>query len=266
MGTPGNHWDEIAAEVAYSLAFDLHESLEYFDEDVVLMPVDARDDDPTKVDERKRFMRVFDAERDFVRHVWAVVEPLLGDGVPVVVLFDIDQTLGSRKGRLEENATLVRPAAAPLMRQLREAGVRMGILTTRGITELRANLDDVLHLRGIATYVDPVHITAAEMAEHADITVATTGAEVEPDIFDRFRSLLIPPYQDLDTFRALRDDRGEPLPAKDLNKLLQLATIVQLHDDVRIVAVDDRDYAALLAGPQARVVGVHLAHHERAHY
>jgi hypothetical protein len=152
------------------------------------------------------------------------------------------------------------------MEQLRDADVRMGILTTRGITDLRANLDDALHLRGIAPYIDPDHITAAEMSEHADVTVTTTSAEVAPDIFDRFRSLLAPPYDDLDTFRALRDDGGQPLPAADLNKLLQLAAIVPQHRGVRLVVVDDRDYAALLGGPGSPVVGVHLAHHERAHF
>src|SRR5918994_5357210 len=186
MGAPEDQWEGMAGEVAYSLAYDLQESLEYFDEDAVLMPVDAREDDPTRVDVRKRFLRIFDAERDFVRRVWTTVGPLLADSLPVVVLFDIDQTLGSRKGRVDESATLVRPAAAPLMEQLRDADVRMGILTTRGITDLRANLDDALHLRGIAPYIDPAHITAAEMSEHADVTVTTTSAEVAPDIFDRF--------------------------------------------------------------------------------
>jgi hypothetical protein len=266
MDAPGDHWDALAAEVAYSLAFDLQASLEYFDEDAVLMPVDARPDNPTKVDVRKRFLRVFDAERDFVRHVWTVIGPLLDGAAPVVVLFDIDQTLGSRKGRAEESATLVRPAAAPLMGQLREAGVRMGILTTRGITDLRANLDDALHLRRIAPYLDPDHITAAEMSEHADVTVTTTSAEVEPEIFERFRALLAPPYDDLDAFRGFRDDRGRPLPATDLNKLLQLAATVQAHPGVRLVVVDDRDYAALLGGADRPVVGVHLAPHERAHF
>jgi len=131
---------------------------------------------------------------------------------------------------------------------------------------LRANLDDALHLRGIAPYIDPDHITAAEMSEHADVTVTTTSAEVEPEIFQRFRSLLAPPYDDLDAFRGFHDDRGWPLLAIDLNKLLQLATTVQAHPDVRLVVVDDRDYAALLGGADSPVVGVHLSPHERAHF
>jgi hypothetical protein len=265
MRTPDEQWDEMAGEVAYALAFDLHTSLQYFDEDVVLMPVDARDDDPTKVDIRKRFLRVFNSERDFVRRVWGAVTPLLGDR-QVVVLFDIDQTLGSRKGRPGESATLVRPSAAPLMRELAESGVTMGILTTRGITELCDNLDDTLHLRRIAPYIDVAHLTAAEMAEHADVTVTTTSADVAPLVFGRFRRLLRQPYDDVESFGALRDARGRPLPPKDLNKLLQLAVIREDHKEPTFVVIDDRDYADLLAGPEARVVGVHLAEHERAHY
>ena len=255
----------MAGEVAYALAFDLHTSLEYFDEDAVLIPADARRDDPTKVDVRKRFLRVFDAERDFVRRVWGAVTPLLGDG-PVVVLFDIDQTLGSRKGRVRESATLVRPAAAPLLRELREEGVTLGIHPTRGITQLRDDLHDALHLAGIAPYVDVDHVTAAEMAEHADVAVTSTSADVTADAFARFRALLASPYDDLDAFRRWRDARGRPLPPKDLNKLLQLGVILDDHPDTSFVVVDDRDYADLLAGPRARIVGVHLAEHERAHY
>jgi hypothetical protein len=254
----------MAGEVAYALAFDLQASLEYFDEDAVLIPWDARADDPTKVDVRRRFLRVFDAERDFVRHVWQVVGPLLDVPASVVVLFDIDQTIGSRKGRDQQSATLVRPAAAPLMSQLGEDGVRMGILTTRGISDLRANLDDTLHLHRIAPYIDPVHITAAQMSEHADLLV--TSAEVTPAVFDRFRGLLAPPYDELEAFRRLRDHRGRPLPSIDINKLLQLAVSVQAHQDACFVVVDDRDYAAYLGGTGTRVVGVHLAPEERAHF
>lgn len=47
------------------------------------------------------------------------------------------------------------------------------------------------------------------MSEHADITVATTSAEVEPETFERLRSLLAPPYDDLDAFRVARNGRGD---------------------------------------------------------
>lgn len=251
--------------MAYALAFDLHTSLAYFDEDAVLMPVDARDDDPARVDERKRFLRMFDAERDFVHRVWRALEPVIAER-RTVVLFDIDQTLGSRKGRPGESATLVRPAAVPLMRELRDAGLSMGILTTRGITEVRSNLADELHLGDIAPYLDDAHITAADMPEHADVATTASSAEVPAGVFDRFGHLLRPPYDDLEAFRALRDRRGRPLPAKDINKLLQLAAIRQHHPDTCFVVVDDRDYADLLAGTEVGVLGIHLADHERAHY
>lgn len=254
----------MAGEVAYSLAFDLQASLQYFDASTVLIPADALPGDPTTVDVRRRFLRVFDAERDFVRHVWAVVEPLLD--AEVVVLFDIDQTLGSRKGRPGVSATLIRPSARPLLAQLREVGVLVGILTSRGISDLRANLDDALHLRRIAPFVDPEHVIAAATTEHADTAVTTTSAEVDAAIFERVQPLLAAPYDELETFRDFRDERGRSLPAIDVNKLLQLSSASRTHPRVRFVVVDDRDYAALLGRPSSPVSGVHLPPHERAHY
>jgi hypothetical protein len=270
-GLVSDIWDDVSGDVAYALAFDLQHSLEYFDADAVLMSVDAREDDPTKVDVRKRFLRVFAAERAFVRHVWSVVAPLTRGG-NVVVLFDIDQTLGSRKGRPGkegkpgESATLVRPAAAPLMARLHGAGVVMGILTTRGITDIRANLADALHLKGVAPYIDPAHLTAAEMPEHASTAATTSSDEIAEEVFAKFRHLLAPAYAELPAFRSWRDFRGRPLPVKDIDKLLQLATTVEDHREQLFVVVDDRDYAGLLAGPDARAVGVHLPENERAHF
>lgn len=198
-----------------------------------------------------------------MRRVWSVLTPLL-DAAEIVVLFDIDQTLGSRKGRSGESATLVRPSAVPLMRELREAGVTMGVLTTRGITELCENLEDALHLEGIAPYLDVRHLTGHGMPEHADITVTISSDEVPAEVFARIQPILRSPYDDVGAFRALRDRRGRPLPAKDLNKLLQLAAIREHHPDTCFVAIDDRDYAELLGGPETGVVGIHLADHERA--
>lgn len=258
-------WDDMAGEVAYALAHDLQSSLEYFDRDSVLMREDARADDPTRVDVRRRFLRVFDAERDFVRHVSRAVFPLL-DGPPVVVLFDIDQTLGSRKSRSDEDATLVRPAAVPLMRALQEAGVTMGILTSRGITELQRNLVDGLHLQSLAPYVSETHLTAAEMDRHVDVATLPPSDEVTAELHERLAPLLQPEYQDRAALRALRDDRGRPLPPIDLAKLLQLAVVREDHPDTVFVVVDDRDYVDLLGGSSVRLVGVHLAPHERAHY
>src|SRR3954469_21991232 len=160
--TPEQVWADIAGEVAYALAFDWQNTLEYFDADKVLMAADARDDDATKVDQRKRFLRVFESERQFVCAVWSAAGPLL-EFEQLVVLFDIDQTLGSRKGRTGESATLIRPSAPPLMGALRDNGAVMGILTTRGISDLHANLADELHLGGVADYLDPRHLTGAEM-------------------------------------------------------------------------------------------------------
>src|SRR3954462_8454606 len=116
---PEQVWSDIAGEVAYALAFDWQNTLEYFDADRVLMAADARDDDATKVDQRKRFLRVFESERQFVSAVWTAAGPLL-ENETLVVLFDIDETLGSRRVRAGESATLIRPSAAPLMRALRD--------------------------------------------------------------------------------------------------------------------------------------------------
>ena len=260
-------WDAISGEVAYALAFDLQHSLEYFDADAVLIRADASATDPTKVDVRKRFLRVFAAERAFVRHVWSVIAPLAANAQgQVVVLFDVDQTLGSRKGRDGESATLIRPAAVPLMERLRDAGVLMGILTTRGISDLQAGLEDALHLKGVAPYLDPRHLTATEMPEQAPTAATTSSDTVPEEQLARFRHLLLPAYADLAAFRAWRDERGRPLPVKDLDKLLQLAAIVERHPEDVFVVVDDRDYAGLLAGPEARLVGVHLPEDERAHF
>ncbi|NHC47598.1 hypothetical protein [Motilibacter aurantiacus] len=262
---PEQVWSDISGEVAYALAFDWQNTVEYFDADAVLMSSDARDDDATKVDQRKRFLRVFESERRFVCSVWSAAAPLLADG-PLIVLFDIDQTLGSRKGREGESATLVRPCAAPLMGALRDAGAVMGIITTRGITDLHSNLADTLHLGGVADYLDPRFLTGAEMERYAEMAAYTTSAEVPQEQFSRFRAVLAPPYDELPAFRELRDARGRPLPAKDLDKLLQLAAIREEHPGQRFLVVDDRDYAGLLAGAQARVVGVHLTEAARAHY
>jgi hypothetical protein len=263
---PHDVWDGMAGEVAYALAYDWHSSLEYFDSDTVLVRYDARDDDPGRVDVRKRFVRVFDSERAFVRRVWGMVAELREAGRRVVVLFDIDQTLGSRKGRDGQSATLVRPAAPLLMARLHEAGVVMGILTTRGISELHRNLEDVLHLQGVAPYLDPAHLTAAEMERYHSETPTVSADRVSPEVFARFCALLRAPYDDLETFRASQDERGSPLPVKDVDKLLQLAVVRSDHPEATFVVVDDRDYAGLLAGPAQRVVGVHLAEHERAHF
>jgi len=256
----------MSGEVAYALAFDLQNSLAYFDADKVLIPTDARADEPTKVDIHRRFVRVFAAERAFVRRVWSTVAPLLEGPDQVVVLFDIDQTLGSRKGRPGEAATLVRPSAALLMAQLEAAGVLMGILTTRGISDLRANLEDALHLKRIAPYLDARHLTAAEMSEHSSYAATAPASEMPADALAPLASVLAPAYASVAALQAWRDERGRPLPPKDLDKLAQLRHVRDGHPDTMFVVVDDRDYAALLAGPAARVVGVHLAEDERAHY
>src|SRR3954452_14241395 len=200
--TPEQVWADSAGEVAYALAFDWQNTLEYFDADKVLMAADARHDDATKVDQRKRFLRVFESERQFVCAVWSTAGPLLDDG-ELVVLFDIDQTLGSRKGRAGESATLIRPSAAPLLRALRDSGAVMGILTTRGITDLHSNLADKLHLGGVADYLDPRFLAAAEMEQYADVAATTTGDEVPAELFARFSALLAPPYDGLEAFRGL---------------------------------------------------------------
>lgn len=204
----------MAGEVAYALAYDWHSSLEYFDSDTVLVRYDARTDDPRRVDVRKRFLRVFASERAFVRRVWSTVAELREAGRRVVVLFDIDQTLGSRKGRDGQTATLVRPAAPLLMARLHEAGVVMGILTTRGISELHRNLTDVLHLGGVAPYLDRAHLTAAEMERYHSDTPTVSADRVTGEVFERFRPLLRPPYDDLEVFRAHRDARGHALPGR----------------------------------------------------
>lgn len=263
---PLTKWEQMAAEVAYTLACDLQTSLRYFDCDNVLIPSDARDDDPTRVDQRKRYLRMFSSERAFVVRVWtAVAAPLAARADAVVVLFDVDQTLGSRKGRDGESATLIRPSAVPLMAQLREVGARMGLLTTRGIRELRRNLEDVLHLQGIAPYLDENHLIAANMEVHADRTVDYPASQLAPDLYEPIRRLLAPPADTLEGLRAYRDERGRPLPAKDVNKLLQLAYLRQCYPYLEFVVVDDRDYAALLR-PDGPILGIHLAEHERAHF
>jgi phosphoglycolate phosphatase-like HAD superfamily hydrolase len=261
-------WEEIAPEVAYRLAYDLRTSLAYFDQDKVLIASDAREDEPTRVDPRKRFIRMYEAERAFVVRVREALERHRRQGHhDLVVLFDIDQTLGSRKRRDGQTATLLRPAAVPLLRQLAAEGVRTGIITTRGMSDLKENLEDALHLKGIAPYVDQTHLTAAEMELHADHTVERPSTETTPELFDEFAELLEPPLDEVGPFRAFRDARGAPLPAKDLNKLLQLAHLRRVHPGVSFVVVDDRDYAGLLRadGPR-RITGVHLEEDERAHY
>jgi hypothetical protein len=255
----------MAAYVAYTLASDLQTTLRYFDRDKVLISSDARDDDPTKVDQRKRFMRMFDSDRAFVLRVWTAVGEWLNFGDRLVVLFDLDQTLGSRKGRDGESATLLRPAAVPLLGQLRQDGLHLGIITTRGITELRRHLEDRLHLQAIAPYLDLEHLTAAGMELHAARMLDCTAADLPAGIYAPLRRLLAPPADTLEGLRAFRDARGLPLPAKDLNKLLQLASIRERYPYLRFLVVDDRDYAGLLQ-PDGPITGVHLAEHERAHY
>lgn len=267
----------MAAEVAYALAFDLQASLQYFDEDEVLISVDARSDEPEKVDLRKRYVRVYESDRAFVRRVLTAVHEHL-DGLAergrererqLVVLFDIDQTLGSRKGKPGESATLLRPSAAPLMERLQALGVVQGIITTRGISDLESNLSDDNHLKRIAPYLEDSRLTAAEMERYQHSAATSDNDEVDEDTFLGFAHLLGPDLAEVDAFRAVRDEKGKPLPAKDLDKLLQLADTLADDEadgqvDAEFLVIDDRDYAGLLRTD--RLTGVHLAESERAHF
>jgi len=100
-------------------------------------------------------------EKAFVKLLLPKLKELLGKSKKVLMLVDVDETIGGGYHDKEQKFhTIVRPAFLAILNQIqpfRAAGkIEIGLLTTRGIP--KEQLDDPANLQKIKSFIHPDHI------------------------------------------------------------------------------------------------------------
>lgn len=143
----------------------------------------------------------------------------------IVLLFDIDDTLGvSRVPEIEP--TTFRPSAVPLLRLLSNH-CAIGLISNR----LALSFDDLPEIFGL------LDTTMIFSSRDASIKNCSELVKIKDFFSDK--------------------ERGLSVDASNLNKLVQLEIIMQMHEDCFFVAIDDLPYASKI-GDHGIYVGPYL--------
>lgn len=266
-------WNEIQPTVITTLDHDTIPAICEADGDKAVITADKKPG-TDQVDEAARRERMLASEKKFVYRVLGDVLRLSdGDPRSTLVLFDLDQTLVSRKSRDEgTEGSVVRPSAVPLLLFLYKYGYTVGILTSRGTTDIMSGLIRPDDVQSVSEFIDRNYVLGVDQEDIGSIAVDAAAelsvesfAVIQPILNDEYRSKQS--RDNYDAFRFWVDRKGKGFPVKDVIKLEKLADLNRQNPSVRYIVVDDREYAAQIStDPSVLVKGIQLAEDERAHF
>lgn len=267
-------WEAVAPAIFHRLVTVTIPLIDRIEGDKALIAADRVSEADERVDPERRHSRLRESEEAFFKRVYGEILRLThGDPRGVVLLFDIDQTLASRKHITGDyEGSLVRPAAPFLLDLLYKQGYVLSILTSRSVGDIMTGLMRKDDLAEIEPYISRQYVVGVEDQDLSDLGVDAEAAFSFED-FMHFRPLLKQAFNtgeamiDEDAFRFYRDHKDKGFPVKDIIKLGKLADFHK-HDPTSLfIVIDDRDYADMLSKePEAKVKGIFLREHERAHY
>jgi hypothetical protein len=200
-------------------------------------------------------MERLEKERTFAQTVIERVEEAMGtsEGQPIIVLFDIDHTIGAPgfASGLSEEGTTLRPVLLPLLEQylkpyIDQGKIKMGILSSRSKEALLDQLEDNKHLKPINNYIDREFVFSSRTYLKEMRTIHQkqitgfdfNGPEVTQKSHGKAGSGL------------LQDESAEVVqpPVGSFDDLSKLDTLKDIRDQIsgNIVVFDDTRYAGYL--------------------
>lgn len=228
-------WNENQAAISQELAagmqpfFDLHE-------------------DDYDLDARANILaEKMQKEKEFARLLLPKLQELLTKSKKILMLVDVDETIGGNYyDRQEVKHTVIRPAFLAILKKLqaaRENGrLEVGLLTTR--KSLQQQLNEPENLHSIKDYVDFNHLYSAQAYGFEGGTF-----DALKDIGERKNSLLRP---------GLADEDYEYFCEVDsIQKLMALENITKQNPNEYILVVDDAGFVNYL-NPERNLHGVHI--------
>ena len=194
--------------------------------------------------ERKdeRIERMMAREKTFVTSVLSRVERAREErGGDMVILFDINETIGSTKFVDGNNFhTLLRPSLMPMMEKLRAMGIKIGFISNWGKEAMERQLQDTQDLESLREYITPKYIYSTRVGYEQDLPYRSVE-ELAQKLKETFGG-------DLGVVDdALLGAEGEyPDSSGDYEKLFFLKKIQSELNGKTVIVVDDLDYPKYL--------------------
>ncbi len=204
---------------------------------------------PDRYQEQKRqedLTKKLQKEKEFVKLLLPKLKELLAQPKKVLMLVDIDETIGGKYSDTQRFNTIIRPAFLAVLNKLqpaREVGkLEVGLLTTRG--ELQKQLDDPAGLQKIKSHLHPSHLySTSDYHPEGRTNIALRR------ISERENSVLRPGLTN-ENYNDFSNDGA-------VIKLKALENILEQNPDTAILVVDDHNFVKYL-NQNSNLHGLHI--------